>query len=342
MLCALFVGEALRADDDDVLQIGTATELSNFAAAVNKGISFAGMTIVLTADIVLDEESDWMPIGITDHPFSATFDGQGHTVSNVFVNAVGLKTGNVAGLFGCIGQTGTVRRVGVESGIIRVAVPSSEGIDCYIGGIAGLNSGLIEQCYNQATVLGNVKLAFVGGIAGANGNIGGGATSALVQDCYNLGRLFTSKTAFSDMNYLGGIVGINDGTILHVYSKASEISSAAYADDITTNSPVASQTVGAFSTGDLTGFALDGGLNTQGDYSVWTFAEGELPRLTCMKSGLLIGDVNLDGQVTIADVTALVNILLGKATENPNADVNQDGQVTIADVTALVNLLLEK
>jgi hypothetical protein len=61
-----------------------------------------------------------------------------------------------------------------------------------------------------------------------------------------------------------------------------------------------------------------------------------------MKSGLLIGDVNLDGQVTIADVTALVNILLGKATENPNADVNQDGQVTIADVTALVNLLLEK
>ena len=57
----------------------------------------------------------------------------------------------------------------------------------------------------------------------------------------------------------------------------------------------------------------------------------------------LQGDVNHDGQVTIADVTALVNIILGKdATYNPDADVNGDGQVTIADVTALVNIILGK
>ena len=55
-----------------------------------------------------------------------------------------------------------------------------------------------------------------------------------------------------------------------------------------------------------------------------------------------VGDVNQDGQVTIADVTALVNIILGKGTENAASDVNGDGQVTIADVTALVNLILGK
>jgi hypothetical protein len=56
------------------------------------------------------------------------------------------------------------------------------------------------------------------------------------------------------------------------------------------------------------------------------------------------GDVNNDGSVTIADVTALVNIILGKS-ETPAsgvADVNNDGSVTIADVTALVNIILGK
>ena len=59
---------------------------------------------------------------------------------------------------------------------------------------------------------------------------------------------------------------------------------------------------------------------------------------------LLSGDVNRDGAVTIADVTALVNIILGKSTAPAIsvADVNSDYSVTIADVTALVNIILGK
>ena len=66
------------------------------------------------------------------------------------------------------------------------------------------------------------------------------------------------------------------------------------------------------------------------------------------KYKFLRGDVNRDGSVTIADVTALVNIVLGKDSAEPYqydhaaADVNADGSVTIADVTALVNLVLGK
>ena len=54
------------------------------------------------------------------------------------------------------------------------------------------------------------------------------------------------------------------------------------------------------------------------------------------------GDVNGDKQVTIADVTALVNIILGKGESSKVADINGDGNVTIADVTALVNIILGK
>ena len=57
-----------------------------------------------------------------------------------------------------------------------------------------------------------------------------------------------------------------------------------------------------------------------------------------------IGDVNEDGEVTIADVTSLVNIILGKTEDYRQelADVNEDGDVTIADVTLLVNVVLGK
>ena len=55
------------------------------------------------------------------------------------------------------------------------------------------------------------------------------------------------------------------------------------------------------------------------------------------------GDVNDDGEVTIADVTALIDYLLSGDATGVNldaADCNQDNGVTIADVTALIDYLL--
>lgn len=67
----------------------------------------------------------------------------------------------------------------------------------------------------------------------------------------------------------------------------------------------------------------------------------------------LKGDVNRDGQLTLADVKALVRMILGVTSRclpegvdvgeeyAPDAaDVNEDGKITIADVTALVNMIL--
>lgn len=55
-----------------------------------------------------------------------------------------------------------------------------------------------------------------------------------------------------------------------------------------------------------------------------------------------VGDINNDGAVSIADVTALIDNLLGGETgiAIALADVNLDGSVTIADVTALIDRLL--
>lgn len=64
----------------------------------------------------------------------------------------------------------------------------------------------------------------------------------------------------------------------------------------------------------------------------------------------LVGDVDRDGKISIGDVTALVNIILGKATypkDNDKydfeaAEVDGDKKISIADVTKLVNIILGK
>ena len=63
-------------------------------------------------------------------------------------------------------------------------------------------------------------------------------------------------------------------------------------------------------------------------------------RLTVSKP-YLKGDVNGDGEVGIADMTALANLLLDE-TSNERSDVNEDGETSIADITTLVNILLEQ
>ncbi len=56
-----------------------------------------------------------------------------------------------------------------------------------------------------------------------------------------------------------------------------------------------------------------------------------------------LGDVNMSGVTDIADVTELVNIILGKSTDKyKTGNINQQGTIDIADVTELVNIILGK
>jgi uncharacterized protein YjdB len=62
-------------------------------------------------------------------------------------------------------------------------------------------------------------------------------------------------------------------------------------------------------------------------------------------AGSIPGDVNMDGKVTIADVTDLIDILLGSVLNIYDlgaADVDKDGRITIADVTELIDRLLSE
>ena len=61
--------------------------------------------------------------------------------------------------------------------------------------------------------------------------------------------------------------------------------------------------------------------------------------------GLLLGDVNNDGELNISDVSAIIDYLLGNPSQNFNieaADVNGNEEVNIGDVSALIDLLLKQ
>ena len=54
---------------------------------------------------------------------------------------------------------------------------------------------------------------------------------------------------------------------------------------------------------------------------------------------VLKGDVNGDGEITVADVNAIITIILGN-TGNMDGDVNGDGEITVADINTVIGIIL--
>jgi hypothetical protein len=143
-------------DGDDIIntiKIGTLEELIAFANDVNvNGNGYSGKTVVLTADIDLNNE-EWTPIGQTGGNGVATyfrgrFDGNGHTISNLKItnNAYDEGKNYAAGFFGF-----------VDAGDANIVNLTIDGANVnghhWTGVIAGYLTGNISNCtVKNATV----------------------------------------------------------------------------------------------------------------------------------------------------------------------------------------------
>ena len=207
---------------DKPYKISTAAELAWFRDQVNSGNNTISAT--LTKDIDLSEfchaadgttytdELSWTPITW----FQGTFDGNGKTISNLYINA----TSNYTGFFG-YAYVGSIKNItfdnarvkntgGYNFGILvgnagsciienikTLANCSVEG-ENYVGGIAGVANGNISNCENRATVKGIRSLGGV--VAAYSGNS--------ITSCANYGVVTGSGES------VGGIAGyFNSGTI---------------------------------------------------------------------------------------------------------------------------------
>lgn len=177
----------------------TAEQLAYLSFVTNASESeYAGKFFKLGADILLSDSDilnkkgeltadsgklvKWTPIGNSDVKFTGNFDGDGYTVSGIFINT----TSSHNGLFG--NSSGTVQNVTVSDSWIQGGKQTA--------GIVGYNTGTIQNVSNKATVIGTEN---VGGIVGAS-SYKGSFTASKIKRVLNSGNISGSKQ-------VGGIVG---------------------------------------------------------------------------------------------------------------------------------------
>lgn len=171
-------------ESDGSYTVTSADGLMNIAELVNGGKS--DINITLDTDIDLSGK-DWTPIGTSfSNKYTGTFDGGGHTIKGLTVTT----NDQFVGLFGSIGNAGTVKNVMMED--VQITSNRSSG---FAGGVAGYSDGTIENCSVSGSVSGTV---YVGGVVGAQweGSITGCSSSATVKG----------------MVHVGGVVGQTNGS----------------------------------------------------------------------------------------------------------------------------------
>jgi len=212
----------------------------------------------------------WYPLGrlsVDGFGFTGTFDGQGYTISNLFMNRYG--DGDDNGLFGALYSGAEVKNLG----LLNVNITGDE----YVGAIAGnMYSGTkITNSYTTGLVKGD---SYVGGLVGYTdtASVINSSSSANV-----IGGEVTGGEA------IGGLVGNkNDGMILNSYSTGN-VNGFIYVGGLVGDGEDNSIITNCYSTGNINGNTSIGGLVGEiGINSVTT---------NCYATGNIIGNTSVGG-----------------------------------------------
>ena len=202
------------------------------------------------------EGEGWSPVGDYEAPYNGIFDGNGRTISNLYINRPDAYS---AGLFGQAGEYSVIRNLGLvdvdlraKSGGALIAANSGTVSNSYAtgsvsgdGGLVGANrdGGIISHSYASVDVSGTRS---VGGLAGSNdpgGNImasyatgsvlGNSAVGGLVghqlgtiNDSYATGNVSGREGDHAEHRSVGGLAGENWGTVIGSYATGSVLGEA--------------------------------------------------------------------------------------------------------------------
>lgn len=213
MCLTLLPTAAFAVDDEETAAapekfvITSVSDLQTFADAVNEGDYDGKTDAVVTLDADLDLAGiAWTPMGDTSHDFAGTFDGQGHTISNLTIGTADAPiTGELAGLFGVV--EGTVKNLFLD----EVSVNANVGY--YVGGLVAYAVGPIENCHITKLDMDAVASG-VGGLIGyaTSGNsIYGCSVSgeiAVKSGCQGVGGFIGSMGKNAQITYSGATVSV--------------------------------------------------------------------------------------------------------------------------------------
>ena len=188
-------------------------------------------------DIDDDEDTSWVPIGSLKTPFIANFEGNNHTIANLWVN-VSSSASNVnvyGGLFGVTGGTTTIRNVDI-SGSIYSSITGSSTIG-YSGGLVGRSKSSLT--ITNCTFSGDNGVSSTATDTSYSGGLVGYSDESLtITNCAFLGNnISSSASASSSFAISGGLVGNSENllTITNCAFFGGNISSSA--SDLATARP---------------------------------------------------------------------------------------------------------
>ena len=230
-LTALAIGQVATAPagsgtSGDPYQIAT---LNNLYWLSQNNSAF-GNYFIQTADIdasstsTWNSNAGWPPIGDETHPFTGTYDGQGKTISGLYIHRIQ----NEQGLF-AVTTGATISNLG----LVNANIYAYEYGGNAVGALVASNQATITNCFSTGTVVGE---AAVGGLIGESSGLavtgcystcavtaylsGGGligySTSA-VSNCYSRGNI--GRPSSSTSTDFGGFIGNHaGGTVQNCYS----------------------------------------------------------------------------------------------------------------------------
>lgn len=141
-------------------------------------------------------EANWNPIG-GENPFKGIFDGNKHTVSDLYINS----SGSNLGLFGYV-DGAEIKNVTVQGNVTGFYEEGNEQSGQYVGLVLGVGTtkSKLENCESRGSVTG---CSYVGGIAGLIAN------NCFITSCTN--RATVKNYPGTSGAYFGGIVGYGTG-----------------------------------------------------------------------------------------------------------------------------------
>ena len=245
--------------EEDPYLISTVAHLDNVRNYLDKHFK-------LTANLdlsVYGGEEGWEPIGTGTDPFTGYFDGDGHTISNLFIDRI---TEPRIGLFGYTGDTADIRDISLED--VRVTG------DFYVGGLVGWNEGVIASAWVTGDVTGRSE---TGGLVGVNHgliteswvegtvtDVWGGDIGGLVAENYDrISNCHADAVVSSVSSFAGGLAGSNYGIINTSYA-AGSVEGSSYVGGL----------VGLNSEGSIDTCYATGDANGTEDWINYTFVGG--------------------------------------------------------------------
>lgn len=185
VLCLTLLSPVFVSADGNTITIRTQDDLKELAMNCRLDTWSRDKTVVLEADITLDENAtSFLPIP----SFGGTFDGNDHIISGFKMDGKQARIG----LFDTLQSSAIVKNLSVEGQVI----PS--GNRNTIGGIAAINYGHMIGCTFEGTIQGSTS---VGGLVGIN------ETTGQMVNCQFQGTVIGE-------HYVGGIAGQNSGSLV--------------------------------------------------------------------------------------------------------------------------------